>query len=243
MVTLEYVKKNIVDRLRFFLTQGWSWRSDGTLRRRAQPDPPEINPDLTWVVADLPEDCKMLESVVLWKGIYQHRHVPLRCQSCWKVTVHPKDYLDLRKVEAWQDTSGHWAKAGMETRKHVSAAWGAYWYTQSKTDGIARLHDVRQWCEKNIPDTPPPVLKRGCTEMELALSTTEWREFPEQQEIEDWVRETVVTGELYVGRQPEVVVNNIHQRWLEHAHDRGDMSYVQETGAPLFLELKGYDDG
>ena len=242
MINLETVKRNIVRMLSPLLQQGWILSGGGKFRYRFAVLK-EFNINTPWRSFNQSFDCKVFESRVLHELIYHRQAIPLRCLACWKIVCHPRTYMELRAVEEYQARSPWESKCGMETRDHVPFAWGAYWYCADEKDGRHKLGILREWLVRTLGHDADIKLKRGCTEFEYRVGpSTTWKSFVGQEEVEEYVR-SVVEVVPWIGDPPEMMVHEIHQKWIEHAHAIGDMSYVEETGRPLFGELVGYGEG
>jgi hypothetical protein len=202
---------NVIGLLMPLFAKGWSIRDDGMI----EPPPRKIAPDKPFRSANFAKhgyQCSW-EMDVLFEVAYRMEAVPLRCHRCYKVLLAPNGLDDVLRIEAWQQAGDHPCKVGMEIRPTVSRAWGAYWYTNSITEGRTRYHEVKTWAEENLKNEWSILLKRGCTEYEQALGPSDkWEIRPDQQEIEDAIDAAVDRGPIVAG-QPQTVVDNIHAQW------------------------------
>lgn len=121
--------------------------------------------DTPWDFVRMASDlkCSLYFDIFHHMGIVHHR-----CLSCWKVVVRPQNFHDLLGIrDTMHDNLFRWGmfgKIGIEMRPYVSGHYNAFFYFNSKIDGLDGLKRLRE--EFSMA---PAYLKRGCTEYELSL--------------------------------------------------------------------------
>jgi len=142
----------------------------------------------------------------------------------------PKTLLDLMKVYQFQMewTEGHigkdrFCKCGIESRPWVPRNYGAYFYTRSKEEGLARVVEIRK-AMKDIDVDAEVYLKRYCTEFELGLGPSDKYEWPEGTEtLEKLILDSFDLNSIENSTlQPKFLKDHVIRKWIEFAWDRGD---------------------
>jgi hypothetical protein len=168
---------------------------------------------------------------------------PSRCQNCWKIVVRPGTLKQLFELEALQIEMDEASKCGIELRETVHGLYGGYFYTHSLKEGMERYHQVRINVDANLSNGKevPVILKRGCTEFELACGDSRlWKTTPDQAEVE-LLLETYLLDFEKLQPQPPLVVSFVHRRWIEFAYSMGDDTYKLYTnGKSLYPTLITY---
>lgn len=189
-----------------------------------------------------------------WKDIVFHQivekhlprdqwFVPIGCQNCFKVVVRPKTIEGLFALEALEERLDRPSKCGIELRSSVFGNYGGYFYNRGLPAGLECYKEVRAAVDAD-PALGPEItvlLKRACTEMELAVGRSDhWEVKPEQMEFETRFQSLIV-NDLPVLRQSEHVKDEVRQKWIERAYDVGDETVLQYNGGqPLFPEYVTY---
>lgn len=163
--------------------------------------------------------------------------VPSECQQCFKVVVRPQTVKQLFLLEQLQIKMDRPCKCGIEVRDTVHGNYGGYFYCKGVEEGLIRYKEVRAAINETegLGWEVPVILKRACTEFELACGPSDkWQVTPEQMKLEEMVNRYLVKDDV-VRNQPEHVVLHIHRKWIEFAYARGDSTYAEFTnGNPLF---------
>ena len=171
----------------------------------------------------------------LYQAIVQSMHfIPKPCLACWKIVVVPHTLYELFQVYEWQKefTKGHigkdrFCKCGIETRWWTPRDYGAYFYTDSKEQGLERWKQVREAVDKINPEIRV-ILKRACTEFEIDLGPSdEWERPAWGDELEDEIFSYLdLRSVKHQGPQPPPVIRNVLEGWVKHAWQRGDPTVI-----------------
>ena len=121
----------------------------------------------------------------------------------------------------------------------VCGLYGGYFYTRSKEKGLERFAEVRKAVDENISPDIPVILKRYCTEYEIGEDSKGASDQTpditrEEREFEKYVEAhfpTVGDGTL----QAEHVLANTIKRWIHHAFEHGDLTYLELTGGEKLI--------
>tara|TARA_Y100000310_G_scaffold345852_1_gene471402 strand:+ start:9687 stop:10520 length:834 start_codon:yes stop_codon:yes gene_type:complete len=169
------------------------------------------------------------------------KFVPVGCQNCWKVVVRPKTLKQLFQLEKIQEGMNKPSKCGIEPRTSVHGLYGGYFYNNSLEQGLTRYTQVRAAVDKVMGKDVVVLLKRGCTEFELALGDSKkWTVYDWQIPIEEATEDTLAQDNVD-RQQPEHLVRHIHRKWIEWAYTYGDESYKEFTGGkPLYPAYRTY---
>jgi len=179
--------------------------------------------------------------------------VPSECQKCWKLVVRPHTIVELFELENLERQLNRPSKCGIEVRNTVPALYGGYFYNESKEEGLNCYDIVYEAMSHNeilkplldIVDeegrTKNLLLKRGCTEFEhLCGDSKNWKVTPEQLRLEALMTRYVVTDDVD-RKQPDILINHVHRRWIEFAYQNADPTYKYLTGGnPLFPDYRTY---
>ena len=202
-------------------------------------------------------DCWLWNTVIFDYIVGQLPHdqkfVPRHCQSCWKLVVKPRSLQQLFNLLEMQKELYRPSKCGIEVRESVPGLYGGYFYNKSLSAGLECYGAVKSAMLKNehlaplvdeVDDdgrTTRLILKRGCTEFEHLVGDSRfWKITPEQEFIEDLV-ENYIVNENLGATQPEHIVWNIKQRWIEWAWQNGDETYKRYTGdKPIYPAYATY---
>ena len=172
----------------------------------------------------------------LWNAIYWSALgvLPSFCRfCCWKVVARPqtvRDLFDLYEVFWKLGVNG---KVGLDIREYTGSPYGGFIYNDSLKEGQEMLQKVRQtlrehWLESRIPT----FLKRGCTEMELAVPSDQWDNVSQEQlEKEQMLNEIFVKTEMTGGASPWLIQDKKH-RFIRHALSIGDSTWKELVEDP-----------
>lgn len=169
-------------------------------------------------------------------GLLGKPFVPSECQNCFKVVVRPRTLKELFALERLQIALDRPCKCGIEVRETVHGLYGGYFYCYKLEEGLARYKEVRKAVneDKYLGWEVPVILKRACTEYELACGPSDkWEVTPEQLKMEAMVKQFLVIDDV-VRKQPDHVIKHIHRKWIEYAYAYGDGTYAEFTdGIPI----------
>lgn len=126
---------NIAELLKPLRKQGWYWDTE---TGKLASGPRTIEDDLPWITQNLDFDC-YLWNRAFFHGVAQQKMVHTHCQTCFKVVVMPRNFLELLELEAWQESTDLRCKCGIEIRDYVSRTYGGYFY--SWEPGELALHE------------------------------------------------------------------------------------------------------
>ncbi len=148
----------------------------------------------------------------------QKRFIPSECMECWKVVVRPENYDELLELKGLMEDMDFQSKLGIETRPEVDALYGAYFYNNSREEGLEKLDLVRF----GLTGTRMKAfLKRGCSEYERDFGPSQdWHEIEGQKDIEAEVEKTI---ELDNYHHPQSIreVEKIMEDWETFANRFG----------------------
>jgi len=144
-----------------------------------------------WIHVKLsPMKCRLYQNI-MFQQISKNlpgkdQFVPSPCMECWKVVVRPEKYEDFLSLYDKIIDCDFYSKIGIEMREDVDALYGAYFYCNSKKEGLDRLDYIRELTGETA------FLKRGCTEYEAHFGRSDlWEIGPRQQEIEEEIYKRV----------------------------------------------------
>ena len=181
--------------------------------------------------------------------------VPRRCQRCWKVVIRPRTLKELFALEDLLVKLDLPSKCGIERRSYSPCSknrYGGYIYNMSPQEGTDRLKVIRELVHNDpgLGEGVDVYLKRGCTEMEMAMGRSdEWKVTDIQNEVEDYL-DWLVVMDVEESGQAKHVLNKVHMTWIEWAAEIGDETYLEYTGGkPIYdppvkyeLEVASPDD-
>mgnify|MGYP000606691589 CR=1 FL=1 len=171
--------------------------------------------------------------------------LPSACLQCWKVVVRPQNLVDLFKLREIQIGLDYPSKCGMEIRNTVFGNYGGYFYNDHYEEGIICYEKVKKAVAEHIGENTPVIFKRGCTEFEHHFGDSkDWDSIvtPQQLEIENALEE-VIPHEVNPG-QPDWLKQDILQRLVEFAFERGDSTYKEfMNGENMFDPYRTFGDG
>jgi hypothetical protein len=169
--------------------------------------------------------------------------VPSGCLECFKVVIRPQTLKQLFALEKLQIAMDRPCKCGIEVRDTVHGLYGGYFYNLGLEEGLARYREVRGAVDlaDYLGPQVPVILKRGCTEFELACGPSDqWETSPDQLKIENMVNQYLSKDDL-VREQPQHVIWHLHRKWIEFAYAHGDSTYAEFTdGKPLYPPVVTY---
>lgn len=224
----------------------WYWGLDNKLRRLL---PAGINHQSFWIFNHHTFVCQKWHRI-FFELLTQKTMVHSHCQDCWKVCIYPRDFSDVIRIEEFQESAGFKSKVGMDVRECTTHIWSGYWYCRSMNEGWERFQFVQEWVDEHLPprvngdkvEVVEVILKRGCTEFEMAIpDSATWRVTEEQEEYEEWLDEILDFNPFYKNFQASYIKEKIRWKWMRWAHAHGDLTYTALTGGlPLFPPYRVY---
>ena len=142
---LEAEKRNFIDK---FLNHnpGFYMRpEDGKIdwAKRSNPYSPWIH------TKHAPNQKCHFMSQVLFENLYGQSKVPIWCQRCWKVVFMPRTLKELMATYLMQRELDMPSKCGVEgSRENTDRLYGAYFYSQSKEQGLECYKAVKKEVER-----------------------------------------------------------------------------------------------
>ncbi len=170
--------------------------------------------------------------------------IPSGCQNCFKVVVRPQTLKQLFALVDLQKKLDIDAKCGVEHRAYVFGNYGGYFYNRGMEQGLETYNIVREAINE-YPGLGPDVkviLKRACTEMEMANGPSDkWEISKEQVYIEDLIYSSLnIDNRIY--RQTRAAIDYVHGRWIEYAYQWGDDTVFEylDPERPMYKPLVTY---
>lgn len=181
-------------------------------------------------------------------GLYHTYHERLGmihsvCQECWKVVVRPRTLVELHKLLNLEKVLELPSKCGIEKRDTVFGHYGGYFYNNSLEEGRECHKIVRSNVDLNLSPEVSVILKRGCTEFELAQGPSDkWEVSEEQKQMEYLFDDLIVAGDD-LRPQPDHLKDSIFRSWIHWAYANGDATYLEYTNNhPLFKPYITYHE-
>lgn len=170
--------------------------------------------------------------------------IPTGCLKCFKVVVRPKTLKQLFALLDLELELKHPSKCGIEIRPTVRGLYGGYFYNRSLEDGLECFKKVKKALSEDEvlqPLSETVILKRGCTEFEMACGRSdEWGITEDDYQTELKLSELIVRKVPLA--QPEYVLNHIHANWIKWAWAAGDDTVDEFSGGiPLYRPVCRYD--
>lgn len=249
----EFTKKDLISPAVNMFSKGWRLDDDGVARPLAETAMEVVTP---WIhaVPGRDKDCG------LWHQIMfdEYRILPSACMECWKVVVQPRNLKELFGLLEFQygipgkhapmdldRGCGHPCKCGIEVRPYTPKLYGGYFYSGSLDEGMECYNWVREQMSDIFDPDMKVILKRACTEFELAFGPSNLWVIPDGQldkedEIMDLFDRHVADNPP---KQPDILIPSIKKRWVQWAFQNGDETYKLFTnGEPLYTPGVTYQD-
>jgi len=197
--------------------------------------------DTPWIKARIAED----RHCTVWGTYYfqLYRLIPRKCHYCFKVVVRLNSLRDLMKMREVQKELNYPSKCGLELRDFVPALYGAYWYCpiEGGLDGARLRHrEVENAVRKNFSPAPEVILKRGCSEMEMARGPSHTWVYTEADRQLEMLLDERLEIEEHKEETPAYIENRILRTWVLYAYERGDDTYKDFIDRPLARQLVTY---
>jgi hypothetical protein len=187
-----------------------------------------------WVNAKVSGTRNCARYQMIYHSVFRFIHS--RCLNCWKVVARPRNLTELFEVHQYQKELRRASKSGIETRGFVCGNYGSYWYNDSKEEGL----DIKDMVKKDFPNIPV-ILKRGCTEFEMAYGPSDrWGQTKQAQDLEKFLDATLIEigwdgtpKKMNSQNSPHYVIEHTKRNWVEFAYDRGDQTYKNYTDGQI----------
>lgn len=189
-----------------------------------------LNMDDHWVfVNDMVHENCLLQWDIL------HRKfglIPSYCQKqCWKICIKCRTLYEMMQVHEIMTDLGLYGKVGVDERDYTAGIYNAFIYNKSHDEGKKNYqaivpviieqvghHFKQDWMHSII-------LKRGCTEMEMQLQSSQWQVTEDITRQEGFVDNIIKTPDDLKNFQPEWLVEYKVFRWCAKASSLGDFSF------------------
>lgn len=232
---LELTDDNFLHRIKHLISKDGKSQDGRYVARLGQ------DPDGPWIYT-VPAEKK---ACFAWHHVYfkHYGFIPKGCLGCWKVVARPNTLRQLVKVLKWQEEFGKPGKCGIERRRYVGANYGAYWYCDSKEEGLERWEEVMAAVVNGLGKGITVGLKRGCTEYEMKFGDS--RKWDELYEGEGWERieKRLNASLMFEIARPPAFDENVMLEWIHWAYERGDETwkeFMPEGSDGLFPPLVWY---
>ena len=224
--------RDIVDILEPLFSEGWYI----DMKTAKVSCSPAISCDAPWIYVNPSPDIHCAFNMNLFNVA---RFAPRGCRKCFKVVIRPNTVAQLIGLYELMSTEfinlGLACKCGVEERVYVHGNYGGYQYNQGLDAGEKSYKTVRRLIDQHLGPDVGVILKRGCTEMELALGPTKQYVVPDwADELEDKIMGVVELPERRAST-PKFIADHTIRKWLEFAWDRGDKTCLEfSDGVPIF---------
>ena len=178
-------------------------------------------------------------SKFLFQVIYKQKAIPLACQQCYKVKIYYQNVEQLVSFKAILEKIDHVSKSGCELDSPISQGiWSSYIYTH----GLDMAFDIYDTILNIIQKDPKKweslriVIKRGCTEFELALGPSQdWVFENNIAKVEDALLKVFEVRTININKDEiKMKDRSVYINWLKTAHQIGDNSYLKLTNEQSF---------
>lgn len=208
--------------------------------------PPRSGPQPgPWLSNGVPEmfPCSPLFRFLFMQA-YRRSCVPWGCRNCFKVKIQAatlRQLLALREVAA---SMPYAAKCGLELGlRQSSGIYAAFFYLDGIEGARAAFHELRRMVDGHpeLGDKTPMLIKRGCTEYEMACGPSDRYTFaPELADVE---------ADLLSRLRPSPPAKRLPAAmtvmgWVQAAYQIGDETYLDVTGGRrLYPKVVTYAPG
>jgi hypothetical protein len=158
-----------------------------------------------------------------WMRICWERYQLLAegCMGCWKICMKLDTLDQAMAVHRLQQRMDLPSKTGIEKRFYAGRKFSAFWYGPilEGLGGARKLYKrVKRLVHKEIDPRIRVILKRGCTELELALGPSDqWeRTKPEKAKYLEMMIDATFENPPITLPTPEIERTHIYARWGRH---------------------------
>jgi len=172
-------------------------------------------------------------------------YVPPRCMECWKVVVGPRTLKELFLLLDIEKDLDRPSKCGIELRHYTPKHYGGYFYNSSLDEGRGCYEIVRKAVDEHISPEVGIILKRGCTEYEMALGPSAmWYISDKFWDLDKRIEAIVDPYSPNAEGQTEECLAMVHSHWIEWAWRNMDKTADEYLGGmPLYPETMKYHEG
>lgn len=233
------------------------WRIDPATGRYSIAGKMAISKDCPWIFLNPKPELEDVGCTVYWAIVDHLGVIPTHCVNCWKVVVQMFHVKDAFAVYDWMKKyvdgfigKDRFCKIGMEERAYTYYNYGAYFYCNSKEQGLERWEDVRR-AVANINPNINVVLKHYCTEYEINLGPSDLVMAKQEpltehiQVLEEKLFERIDISSIGANSgQPSDLKDHILRKWLEFAYKIGDPTVLGfNKGVPFYSQPITYHPG
>jgi hypothetical protein len=162
-----------------------------------------------------------LDDCILWHDIMWNnfKEIAPRCLNCWKVVINFPCVADLYKFyKLIQSETNFYGKCGFDRRKYTKGYYKAFIYNDSYEEAMEKYKIL---C-KLVPESKWVIVKRGCTEFEDKIPSTQWVLTKNAKYIADKIAELIEPVPKAVSKP--WMDKKIYD-WFRLAAAAGDTSY------------------
>lgn len=174
------------------------------------------------------------------------KFIPSHCLNCWKVVVKPRAVTELFKLYTLQCNMSAadpecYCKCGSEERNYVFGNYSGFFYTRSLEAGLERYSQVREAVDKEINSDVDVILKRYCTEFELAFGPSHAYKQPDDAARWEQLIDEMCVMVPFTYTQSDRMKMKVMRRWIKHAWSVGDATLYKLTdGKPIVMPCVTY---
>jgi len=178
----------------------------------------------------------------LFSQVYRKAAVPKGCEPCFKVKLVPRSLRELVALYEVARAIPCGSKWGVDFfNPHSQNLYAGYFFVSGLEAARALVPEVRRAIAGNakIGAELPIVIKRGCSNYEVALGPSDSYAFrPELGEVESWLQSQWRAPATNGKSLAEI----LYGTWVPFAFQIGDDSYLDFTGGrPLHRKTRTYD--
>lgn len=180
----------------------------------------------------------------LWHQVWfnQYGIIPSYCQACWKVVVRPTTLTEMFFLYELMVEIDVPSKIGIERRYSVPALYGAYFYNNSKEEGLACYQYLKELVHTRIGAHVKVILKRGCTEIEHKFGdSTKWEVTEQQKQLERRL-EDLFADQPRIHTQSVELIRHIMANWVRFAFAQGDPTAKEFSSKPMYPPYVTYHE-
>lgn len=172
-------------------------------------------------------------------------YVPPKCLECWKVVVSPRTLKELFLLLDVQKSLGRPSKCGIELRHYTPRLYGGYFYNRSLDEGRYCYELVRKAVDEHISPEVGVILKRACTEYEMAKGpSVAWTMTDDEHRIDEELGDLIEDSVPNVSGQNDWCIAQVHTHWIEWAWKHQDKTVDEYLGGqPLYPGTMHYHEG
>lgn len=224
---------------------GWLYVDAESMKIKQKPAGTAIDHTKPWIFTNPNPELTCNYFQAIFRNTIKHPIQLLhpRCLGCYKVvvkihTVQQLMYVHQFQVNFTKDHRGtdRFCKCGFEDREYVHYRCGAYFYNKGLEQGLERHQQVLDglrvvFGNDAVSDVPGSysdgkievVLKRGCTEYELAHGPSDkWEMNEQQQALLDKIESCFEIDKKCAFPTPDFVAEHTMFKWMCRGWETGD---------------------